>query len=153
MTKPMTKPRLQKLAKSTSYPSIEYKYSLLVEARARLSEQRDCSIIALALASGVSYEESRRVLGLYGRRPASGATYSTICGALSHLGLDYTRASLPEAKTLKTLHRESWAYDGVYLVFTATHVACLRDGQLIDWAIDTKKRIVGFWKIQDECQF
>lgn len=146
-----TEPKL--ILSTINKPIALQSYNDMQITRDQINEKNDCGVVALALAGGIPYLEANRVLALYGRKPKASTFLYQIHEGLSHIGLVYEEIDLPKETTLRALSRSAWAYKGIYLVFTASHVACMRDGMLIDWAIDTQRRITNLYKITDECPF
>ena len=133
-------------------------------------ESNDCTVKALAIATGKTYEEAHGALALRGRNHRKGVSMFTFWDALADLGFtgkEVYRHSLirifnavnhflndeNEEKAKKML-RTRWAKGrtmksieahlpkrGVYLIETSAHVLCVRAGQIHDWTHNRKHRI------------
>ena len=128
-------------------------------------ETNDCTVKALAIATGKTYEQAHGALALRGRNFRKGTTLSTMFLALSDLGFTheeiYRRAFAdsehlypPDKERAKKMRRTRWAKGrtmksiqphlpkrGVFLISTSSHVLCVRAGQVHDWTSNRKHRI------------
>lgn len=133
-------------------------------------ESNDCTVKALAIATGKTYEEAHGALALRGRNYRKGVAMAMVWHALKDLGFtkkevyrhslirisDSVHRYLNEEKQeiAKKMRRTRWAKGrtmksiephlpkrGVYLIQTSTHVLCVRAGQIHDWTQNRKHRI------------
>ena len=105
-------------------------------------ETNDCSVIAVAAATGCGYNKAFKALENEGRKPNRGATLTKILRATEAL-----RYELVPAQTILTLIMSRSVSDvvpigtiarhigdeGTWLAVTRSHIACVRDGVLLDW--------------------
>jgi len=134
-------------------------------------ESNDCTVKALAIATDISYERAHGLLALRGRCYRKGTSMSNVFSAMKELGwtattvvdrpmverherwskMDFKMTTndkvkkmkkhrLYPAKTIKTLP-DYLPSRGIFLVETATHVLCVRAGQIHDWTKNRRHRI------------
>jgi len=132
----------------------------------RWRERNDCTVKALAIATGKTYEEAHGAMALRGRNFRKGTTMSTVFLALSDLG--FTKKEVfcrhfserdhrypPDQEKAKKYRRSRWAKGktmksisphlpkrGAFLIETSTHLLCVRAGEVHDWTSDRRHRIV-----------
>ncbi len=145
--------------KKVSYTNI---FSQLNNASAAAGEHNDCSVKAVALATGCGYSRAKDVLALCGRKDRKGAYTYQITNAIRSLGRatfnmnigDIVR-SYPEPhrsvlKGITTHHprrfNKHWP-KGTFLLFTKGHVACVIDGELHVWTVNKAHRVVAMYKV------
>ena len=149
-------PRPQKQSRSESY-------SFLAAESAKLGEQNDCTVIALALACDAPYAEAHAVLAELGRKPGRGIYFNgpTMHAAVARFGFKAERVNLcdliatyPGAharlKSVTTHHPDRFAAvwpEGTFLMFTAGHVLCIKNGLNHDHTRGRAKRAVSLFKI------
>lgn len=101
-----------------------FKYNLKGQvAPKHLNEANDCSVRAVANASGKSYEEVHQIMKDLGR--ANGLPFNTrmaAAGAMKAGGKLFICESLNDYRLLQ----------GSYVVFNQQHCFCLKDGEIID---------------------
>ena len=132
----------------------------------RWRERNDCTVKALAIATGKTYEQAHGALALRGRNFRKGVTMSTLRLAASDLGFTkkevfcrrfserdhlyppdkekaakYRRSRWAKGKTIKAI-KPHLPKRGAYLIETSTHVLCVRAGEVHDWTSDRRHRIV-----------
>ena len=130
------------------------------------SERSDCTVKALAIATGKTYEQAHGALALRGRNFRKGTTMNTVFKALSDLGFTekevfcrhfserdhffapdkekaakYRRSRWAKGKTMKSI-KPHLPQRGVYLIETSTHLLCVRAGEIHDWTNNRQHRIV-----------
>lgn len=140
-------------------------------------ESNDCTVKALAIATGIPYEQAHGLLALRGRSYRKGTDMSSIWSAMRELGWTATtvvdrkkiefhdrwtalghkmtttdevkkmrKHRLYPAKTIKTLP-DYLPSRGIFLVETASHVLCVRAGQIHDWTKNRRHRITKIHQI------
>lgn len=131
----------------------------------RWRERNDCTVKALAIATGKTYEQAHGALALRGRNYRKGTTMSTVFRALDDLGFtqkeiyrrdfaDRDHLYPPDKERAKKMRRTRWAKGrtmksiqphlpqrGVFLISTSSHVLCVRAGEVHDWTTNRKHRI------------
>jgi len=132
----------------------------------RWRECNDCTVKALAIATGKTYEQAHGALALRGRNFRKGTTMSTVWLAASDLGFTkkevfcryfserdhlyppdkekaakYRRSRWAKGKTIKAI-KPHLPKRGAYLIQTSTHILCVRAGEVHDWTSDRRHRIV-----------
>lgn len=110
--------------------------------RGALGEYRDCSVLALANAAGVSYGAAHEALRKAGRKPRGGAYWAQVKVALIALGCSYHeplgRAWSCTGRSTG-YHTKNFDHAGIWLLSTPRHFTALIEGQLTDY-IATAKR-------------
>ena len=133
-----------------------YSYAQLdaVAQRHYDGETNCCSVIATAAAARVSFGKALATQMNLGKRRNRGVPWPTIHAALKRLGcvterLDYGIALDLFGKTLVSAKRHAKAGHlgqnrGTFLIHTRSHITCIRDGEMVDWADDrnSRKRII-----------
>ena len=120
--------------------------------RQTLNETNDCSVVAVSVALGLSYSESRELLCSHGRRHRGGATSEQIIkavrstGATCELVLHFLEPWLVKCKTPISIEKN--IPDGNYLVFTSKHVFAVNDGTVMDWTRGRKHRVKLVYRIK-----
>ena len=119
-------------------------------------ETNDCTVKAVAITTGASYEDAHWALAEFGRKNGHGAQISQTVGALGLLGCTARRVRIGEIidsypkphcnvlKNITTHHPDRFASvwpAGAYLLFTAGHVAAVVDGENHDWTRGSAKRV------------
>tara|TARA_E500000305_G_C3934652_1_gene194455 strand:+ start:151 stop:639 length:489 start_codon:yes stop_codon:yes gene_type:complete len=133
-------------------------------------ESNDCTVKALAIATGKTYEQAHGALALRGRNHRKGVSMFTFWDALADLGFTkketYRHSAVQKAENIyyqkceetqeiaKKMRRTRWAKGrtmksiephlpkrGVYIIQTSRHVLCVRAGQIHDWTTNRKHRI------------
>lgn len=129
-------------------------------------ERNDCTVKALAIATGKTYEQAHGALALRGRNFRKGTTMTTVFLALSDLGFTkkeifcrffserdhafppdkekaakYRRSRWAKGKTMKSINPHL-PQRGVYLIETSSHLLCVRAGEVHDWTHNRQHRIV-----------
>ena len=92
------------------------------------NEIKDCSVKAVAAATGVSYDKARAELAKYGRRHRKGASTWLIKNVLREMGFDLEKVDV-KAKTVRTVEREL-TY-GTYLIFVRGHVLAMKNAEVL----------------------
>ena len=142
-------------------------------------ESNDCTVKALAIATGISYEQAHGLLALRGRSYRKGTHMTHVFDAMKSIGWEKTtvidreriaqvdrwttwghkmadstleqvkkmkKHRLYPAKTIKTLP-DYLPSRGIFLVETASHVLCVRAGQIHDWTKNRRHRIKAIYRI------
>lgn len=115
----------------------------------RMGETRDCAVIALAVVTGLQYEDIHARLKKHGRRARCGTGYPVQKKVLTELGY--------------ALHDISGYYDGAsvrsiapmlpdrgtFLIRTHKHVVGVKDGVVHDWSEQRKLYVQSIYKVTD----
>lgn len=142
-------------------PPIEWS-ELHAASKAR-GETNDCAVVALSILANVSYEVAHAALAKAGRKSRSGTYMGTMFAALRALGCTITRVDPMKIvnqyphphynlKNMTTHHpvRFSGVFqhlEGKFLMVTASHVAALVDGRLLDWSQSKAMRVEALYRI------
>lgn len=110
-------------------------------------EDNDCGIRALAVACCVTYEKAYWALKEAGRRDGHVCRMTQVIDAannLRHLMVRITCTS----KTLRTVERELAKTYGGFIVTTVDHAVGVWNGELIDHARGSLRRLDGIYRIE-----
>lgn len=141
------------------------KFVELLNAGIERGDEGFCSVTAVSVAAGISFDESSKLLEAHGRKKGhgfSGATWNTR-KIMEGLGFTVTDIRLrhfirryPGAhKNLKhpTTHHPRrfnnvWKDGHTYIILTPNHMCTVIDGQMIDWSVNRSLKIVGIMRIE-----
>mgnify|MGYP003624225104 FL=1 len=102
-------------------------------------DKNNCSVVAVAVTTGVAYGAAFKALEKVGRIRGDGASTSQIRKALDSLGYT-TRTVEKDFKTVKTV-TDRLPSTGNFLAYTPNHVLSIRNGRVIDWTEGRRHRI------------
>jgi len=118
---------------------------------AAFHSQRDgsrnhCAVIALAAAAGVSFGKAATVLRDMGRKDNTVGTSvsALVCGA-TKLGLKVSDKAMVVSGTAQRFAANT--PEGMFFVITTGHVACVKNGELVDHEQGFRKKIVAVLEI------
>lgn len=152
-------------------------YKRLSEESKEFNETNDCTVKAIAVATGVSYERAHNALSMYGRKNRKGANDIQMEQALNFLGYKIERYTwrdlrqfrvdkgLRDAKTKK--RRETLKQKGItafgnytmktiteftkksnnYIIHVNRHVAAVKNNVVEDWTDNRKHKVNYVWKV------
>lgn len=147
--------------------SLDFK-SLEVEAFA-IGDKNDCAVKAVAIVCDVPYKLVHERLTALGRKKGRGTKRTTTESLVKSLGFEIRKWTFkerldmvksypsPHCRVLHniTIHhprRFPAAWANVHpnlLLFSRGHVSALKNGQLIDWAVNKAKRVYEVWEIRE----
>lgn len=148
------------ICRSERSPSTEYVATL--QASAGLGETNDCTVRALSIAAGISYEEAHALLAAEGRKNGKGIYFkSMFIPILARLGFHAQRVALHEIiatypgvhsglKSVTTHHPARFAKvwpKGTFMMFTPRHVLTIKDGVNHDWTKGRAIRAESLWRV------
>lgn len=131
----------------------------------QVGEEMDCAVRAVAIATNISYEESRKLLNKNGRKHGGRTPFGVISKSIRELGFTVTKYSIAErigiikqypgkhkGKTTITTHHpdrfpEVWKNGKTYLLFTRGHVLCVKDGINHDWTRGRSLQVIDMWEV------
>lgn len=129
----------------------------------RHNENNDCTVIALAAVTGVTYDEAHAACRAQGRKNGKGLLRSSMHQALRSLGFETLVVKRAEiiAKypgnhknlgSVTTHHparfKSVWRDGNNYLLHQKGHVSACVNGELQDWAVGRMKRVQLVCKVQ-----
>ena len=119
------------------------------EASSNRGERNDCTVKALALATGLDYSVCHAQLAKEGRRKGCGTTFANVQLAAQHLGFMMKRRNRREyrAKTMISAERDSSLRHGNLILGTCNHAAAMIDGKILDWTEGRRNRIQSVYVI------
>ena len=120
----------------------------LIKASEALGETNDCSVKALSVALGVSYDVAHSALRARGRKERRGVQMRAIHGAAADLGYKLVPVTLPWVKRCKTAITlaANLPSRGRFLVDMPRHVAGCAAGKVLDWTEGRRKRVVTIYR-------
>ena len=124
------------------------KYEKLKKARYRkkMNETNDCSVMAIAIACRLTYEQAHRVMAEHGRRNGRGAHTFQILAAAKSLGFELTPVKkVNKGYTACTIGKKCKA--GYYMAFVSGHVLGVVNGDVYDWTEGRRHRIKKVYKV------
>lgn len=115
-------------------------------------EAQDCTVMALAIATGEGYNMAHYAMEDCGRMRWRATSMNTMGQAAKALGYTMTKV-LPRyykdtAKTAITAERLGWK--GSYLIEYDGHVAAMVDSNIHDWTSGRRHRILDIWLVKPE---
>lgn len=118
-------------------------------------ERNDCSVRAMAAATGRTYEQSHAALKVAGRENLRGCRAAVLTQALGlpfeTTGIEAKARGFPDTRpTAAKFVREHTT--GIYIVFVTGHFFALVNGVQLDMGVGLYKprsRCWGFWKVSD----
>tara|TARA_R110002020_G_scaffold368536_4_gene580355 strand:+ start:369 stop:746 length:378 start_codon:yes stop_codon:yes gene_type:complete len=117
--------------------------SILAEKKA-IQDTNDCTVIAVAIATGKTYKEAHEAFRLSGRRPKRGCTIWMVEKVLARLGFRVEKLKSWRGKTCATLLLPR---QDNYIAFTVDHALAVKFGLLKDWTDGRRHRITEVWKV------
>lgn len=126
------------------------KFTTLLEASKSRRETKDCTVKAVAAATGCSYSDAHAAMAKTGRKPRKGSHCSNMVTACKSLGFTMERLQRSEyrAKTMRTAPRDARFQHGEYIMATSGHVAAVVDGDVIDWTTGRLHRIQAAYQVR-----
>lgn len=117
-----------------------------------IKSNKDCMIRAVANATNYPYQMIHKLMYKYGwratRRYSHNKWESQVTNTLDELGFKYERISYQPVKGEPRITSKDFFYkDGTYIIRTAKHLSCVRDGRLLDTWDCSDKCIYFYWKI------
>jgi len=127
-----------------------------------VGEKKDCSVVAVSVVCGVSYDIVHATLSKLGRKDGHGVSTYAICEACRQLGFKVTRVAQQEfiqrypsshqiLKSVTTHHPErfkaAFANEVPLLMFVNRHVSAFREGKLHDWAVGRALRCESIYRV------
>lgn len=137
-------------------------YQQLASKASHMGEENDCTVKALALATGISYEEAHADLAARGRVKGEGFNNLALRIAITERDMDLVRVDpysiidqYPGRHSTKlyiTTHHPArfpqvWQNGKKYLMFTSGHVLVIDNGVTLDWSIKNSLRCFDLYEI------
>jgi hypothetical protein len=140
-------------------------FNKLKKDAASKGETNDCTVKAICVVTGCSYETAHTMLAARGRKSGRGAFRFDTHAVIRQLGFTMTLVEPEEMqakydrkktggyqyKQLTThhlaLYPEAWKDGHTYLIHVSAHVAGAIDGTLHDWTVGTARRIQSIYRI------
>ena len=125
-------------------------YEKIQKASSILREENDCSVIALAVASGKSYEEVHSLFTYFGRLNGKGVKLDTIKNVAHQLHLRLDPILVKNTTTNQFIKWIACKRNEKYLLLTRGHIATVVNGTLMDWRKqNSRARVWNAWKISN----
>ena len=104
-------------------------------------EDNDCGVRALSVACAAPYVESHAAFKQVGRVDGGPVTPFWMEQAAERLGYTLSDYPTPAGATLVSCGRDLADTVGGYLILTCDHVVGMWNGEIIDWARESKQRV------------
>ena len=114
------------------------------KSSAAQGETNDCTVIAVAIATGKAYDEVHNIFRRCGRKRRRGCSTWTVEKALSVLGFKVEKLEKWKGKTCTSLDLPR---KDNYIAFTCNHALAVKFGLVKDWSAQRRNRITEVWKI------
>lgn len=122
-------------------------YKAVVEASKAANEANDCTVRAVALATGIDYDKAHAALAEAGRVRRTGCNDGVWLEALKSLGfsgrLQKIEALAPTMKTIAPQLDERVNY----IIVQHKHVAAYADGRVLDWSFNREKHVLAVYAV------
>ncbi len=105
-------------------------------------EDNDCGVRALAVACAAPYAESHAAFKQVGRVDGGAVSAFLIEQAAPWVGYKLREHPKPAGATIVSCGQDLADTVGGYLILTCDHAVGMWNGEIIDWAYDTKQRVV-----------
>lgn len=123
----------------------------------KFGEKNDCSVKAVALATGAPYAKVHYEFAKQGRKEGRGSHFYQQVQVLRDLGFElklvhcghYNNPEVKnkfKAKTVTTLERELPSR-GVFIVYTSGHMFCARGGKVLDWTAGRRHQLRDIYRV------
>ena len=137
-------------------------YKELSQKSSELGEGNDCTVRAIAVATGISYEKALQYCRKHGKTPKRGMFDSQWLAALKETGAkvkDVTSDLLDtrvHVGRYSTVHRKGISMKNVlkvlsphkkYIVGVSGHVAGVKNGMIIDWAGQSRRNVNRIYEV------
>lgn len=106
-----------------------------------------CGVVAVTVASGCSFGKAYNICKKLGRKDRKGTPMWISIAAMKKLGYKVERMPIRPCKTLMMAERKL-PKTGTYWLLTRDHIACLKDGRLMDWSRKSKKQVYCVYKVE-----
>lgn len=146
-----------------------YEFTALKDEAAKYGEKNDCSVVAVAMFTGCSYDTAREALANRGRINGQGVRNDIIMKALDDIGhpvialpMDGLINAYPGRgvmlKNVTTHHprRYPQVWEGMldFLMISRGHIAAFVGGEIHDWSVNRALRIMcGYFRVEDREKF
>ena len=117
-------------------------YRIASSSSNQFNETRDCSVKAVAIATGTEYSIVHALYKKHGRRKGCGTYRPQQEAVLKDLGfkmVDYTHQF--KARTVVSLGREITNRRGNFIVYVSGHMFAVKEGSIEDWTEGRRHRI------------
>lgn len=115
-------------------------------------ERLDCSVIAIALATGVGYEKAHKALAHMGRKPRHKTPRIYSSGAIANLGFKFdieTPRKPSGSKYTPITIGEYVSSKKKYIAFCRGHMFAIVNGKVEDWTDGRRHRITELWVVSE----
>lgn len=144
--------------------SVDACYRERLTASSQLGERRDCSVIAISIATDTPYEKVHAMLQAEGRRKGSGTYPRQSEAVIKALGYRIEKIKPQDlvaqyggnrVRNVTTFHPRSpefaWFWKryaaDTLIMRTMNHMLCVKHGVVQDWSTNRALRVVGIWRI------
>ena len=146
---PIIEMHLDRIESHPTYPA-KYKRLLKTALLHYDNEANNCTVLAVALATGVSYGKAHAALARAGRVTGDGATDSVIEKAMAELGFIMKLTLEFEGKSLAAVRNAGGNRFAIVRgrSKSATHILTVKDGVIYDYS-GSRKRVMYAYEIEE----
>jgi len=106
-----------------------------------------CSVVAVAVSTGVAYGRALKEMTRQGRVLRQGASQQQIHDAIKSLGYTVTRCDMRVNGTVSTI-TSKLPNLGTFIAYVRGHILTIRDGKVMDWSEGRRHRILSVYQVQ-----
>jgi hypothetical protein len=128
------------------------------------NEKNDCTVVAVAAATGVRYSVAHQEMSNAGRKRHKGAKPDLVLKALKELGFKTKKVTIKQIqKSYPPKYRPNtltpsqvrmlqdvWKNGKTYVCFTSSHALTVVDGEVADWSDGRCHRITSLYEVIGE---
>ena len=123
-------------------------YETIKKKSQRQKEKNDCSVKAVALATGRDYDEVHDAFNRAGRKIRHTTPRVITDQVVENMGYIWVDVTLNyDAKTVRMLEKEVTKRKTL-IVFVCKHVLCLRNGKVQDWTAGRMHRVQEIFELE-----
>ena len=130
--------------KNIAMDNVANKYHQASLASLEKGETNDCTVKAVSIASGCSYDEAHKLMAEQGRKKGRGAHGWR--EALRKLGFRCVIENSITARTLATI-MPMLENDKTYVIHSTRHVSAVVNGEFLDWAYMRQKHVDAVYQV------
>lgn len=113
------------------------------------NEQNDCSVKALAIVTGNTYDVAHATLKDHGRKKGKGTNMGQWLPAVNDLGHHYVKVTGSfEGKTVNSIEAELPKGEKFYIV-VARHICAFDGNEIVDWSRGRRHRVQAVYHIAE----
>lgn len=123
------------------------------QGEAGINDTNDCTVKALANATGRPYAEAHTFMSANGRKKGTGINFESTLSRNRNKALGHTFTITPtfaRSRGIRTaVERNPQLRYGTWILKMRSHVAVLKDGKLFDSFDSSRKDVLYAWKVEE----